>query len=413
MIGFGRRRALAWCSLAALALASAGPAAAAQSYSRINKLFDGGTNGGGSGTVIYHSFRVPSIVKASGNVLLAFCEGRVSSDSDWGNINLVYKRSTNNGATWSNLLEIEGTGPGGWTNPTAVWEPSWDGSHPNGRVHLFFNWNSGDETSMSTIDPGDRKTYYTYSDDNGVTWAAKQDLTSTLKPSAWAWDAVGPGNGIVKTASPDIGRIVVPATKRNFHSDDHGASWEYSYMPTSGTGNLTGESTIVECLGGELYRNDRAVKGNGTWASAKRRWISYGEIGDFPTPTAQSNLLDPAMAASILRYNMSSPDRIIFLNSDSTTTRRRMKVRISYDDGLTWPRDRWLYVGTAPDNHATIGTAEAAGKGGYSSMIKTNDYHVAALVEVNESFTNPGTSNLSIDFHKFNLDWILDGAGDP
>ena len=88
-------------TLACLATSSS----AAQSYTRINKLFDGGTGG-------YHSYRIPSIVCAGNNVLIAFCEGRVSSDDDFGNINLVYKRSTNNGASWSGLMEIEGVGPG-------------------------------------------------------------------------------------------------------------------------------------------------------------------------------------------------------------------------------------------------------------------------------------------------------------
>lgn len=385
-----------------LTLLAVAPVHAAQSYTRINKLFNGGDG-------VNHSYRIPSVIKATGNVLLAFCEGRVSSESDWGNINLVYKRSTDNGATWSGLLEIEGVGPGAWTNPTAVYEAPWTGM-PNGRVHLFFNWHSGDETDMSTIAPGDRKTYYTYSDDNGLTWAAKQDLTGSLLPAGWAWDAVGPGVGIQKTVAPNIGRLVVPATKRNFHSDNHGASWSYTLMPTTGTANITGESTVVECLTGDLLRNDRAT--NAYWTTAKRRWISYGQIGSFPTPVPYDGLLDPKMQASIIRYNMSAPDRVIFLNSDSTANRRRMKVRISYDDGLAWPRDRWLYVGTPPDYHATITAAESAGKGGYSSITKTGDFHIAALVEVNESFTNPGTTNQSIDFHKFNREWILDGEPD-
>ncbi|HEY0946156.1 MAG TPA: sialidase family protein [Opitutaceae bacterium] len=384
---------------------AAASADAAQSYSRINKLFDGGSN---SYYYYYHSFRIPSIVRASGGVLVAFAEGRADDEDDWGNINLVYRRSTDNGATWSPLTEIEGAGLGSWTNPTAVYEGPWTG-HPNGRVHLFFNWHSSEHTDSSTIEPGDRKTYYTYSDDNGVTWQPKQDLTATLLPAGMAWDAVGPGNGIRKSVAPNIGRLIVPATGRNFYSDNHGASWAYARVPTSGT-IKTGESAIAECLGGELYRNDRAT---GTyWPTAKRRWVAYGTIDAFPVLAPQNNLLDPRMQGSLLRYNRDAPDRILFLNSDSTENRRRMKVRISYDDGLTWPRDRWLYVGTPPDYHATIDAAMDAGKGGYSSMTKTGDYHVAALVEVNENFTT-GVPHQSIDFHKFNLEWIRNGQPDP
>ncbi|MCA8973550.1 MAG: exo-alpha-sialidase [Planctomycetes bacterium] len=373
-----------------------------QSYSRINKLFDGDP------AAFYHSFRIPAIVRATGSVLLAFCEGRVGDNDDWGNINLVYKRSTDNGLSWSSLMQLVGVGPGSWTNPTAVYEAPWSG-HPNGRVHLFFNWHDASHTSMATIGHGDRRTYYTWSDDDGQTWQPYQNLTSTLLPPTFTWDAVGPGNGMQKVLAPNVGRLIVPAIHRNFHSDDHGATWHYTMMPTVSTANITSESTIAECNDGTLYRNDRAT--GPYWTQNSRRWISYGEIGNFPTPTPQLNLLDPRSQASMLRYNLSAPGRLIFLNSDSTATRRRMKVRMSYDDGQTWPRERWLYVGTPPDNHATIGTAESAGKGGYSSMTKTADFRIAALVEVNESFTSTSDS-YSLDFHRFDLAWIRNGQSD-
>lgn len=372
------------------------------SYGRTNKLFDGGTNG-------YHSYRIPCVVRAHGNILLAFCEGRVRDRSDWGNINLVYRRSTDNGRTWSALIELEGVGPGGYKNPTAVYERPWSG-RPNGRVHLFYNWHSDQVTSTSGNQHGDVRTFYKYSDDGGLRWSARRDLTAALLPKNFTWDSVGPGAGIQKERSPNIGRLIIPATQRNFYSDDHGATWRYDLVPTSNNKAYTGEATIAECADGSLVRNDRAT---GTyWPTAKRRWVSRGRIGDFPNPAPQSNLYCPRSHASMLRYNINSPPRLIFLNSASTANRRRMKVRISYDDGLTWPRDNWPYVKTPPDNHRTPDAAMNAGKGGYSAMAKTADFHVAALVEIDEGFTSTGT-NMSIDFHRFNLAWILAGAAEP
>src|SRR5689334_5212611 len=49
-------------------------------------LFNGGSEG-------YHSYRIPSIVRTNAGTLLAFAEGRMDSPKDYGNINLVYKRS--------------------------------------------------------------------------------------------------------------------------------------------------------------------------------------------------------------------------------------------------------------------------------------------------------------------------------
>jgi sialidase-1 len=68
-------------------------AAAAAPYHNTMVLFNGGSEG-------YHSFRIPSIVRCNSGTLIAFAEGRMSSNKDYGNINLVYKRSTNNGSTW-------------------------------------------------------------------------------------------------------------------------------------------------------------------------------------------------------------------------------------------------------------------------------------------------------------------------
>src|SRR5690349_9565340 len=57
------------------------------------RLFDGGNES------IYHSFRIPSIIKTKNNTLVAFAEGRRWSPSDYGDINVVFKRSFDNGAT--------------------------------------------------------------------------------------------------------------------------------------------------------------------------------------------------------------------------------------------------------------------------------------------------------------------------
>jgi sialidase-1 len=46
-------------------------------------------------------------------------------------------------------------------------------------------------------------------------------------------------------------------------------------------------------------------------------------------------------------------------------------------------------------------------------MIKTADYHVGALIEVNEDTGNNETSHRSIEFHKFNLPWMLNGSTEP
>lgn len=355
------------------------------------KLFDGGADG-------YHSYRIPSIVRTNSNALIAFCEGRMSSNADYGNINLVYKRSTDNGVTWSSLMQVAGAGLGTYGNPTAVVDRS------NGRIWLFMSWNdsahnqSGTDGYLPINQWGQRRVYVSHSDDDGLTWSSITDMTSTLLPSTYKWDAMGPGVGI------QVGsRLIIPAIGRNIYSDDHGATWHYT-MTETGTLS-TSEATIIDLIDGRLMRNDRPTTASANIAS--RRWVSRGTIeGGFGAYAPDNVLLDEPCEASIMRYT-GSPDRIVFLNSASTVTRGKMRVRISYDGGQTWPISRRIY------DWLTEQQAIDQGKGGYSSMVKTADYTVGALIEINEDVSNSGTSHRSIDFHKWNLPWMLDGATEP
>jgi sialidase-1 len=367
-------------------------AAAAAPYHNTTVLFNGGSEG-------YHSYRIPSIVRTNAGTLIAFAEGRMSDNKDYGNINLVFKRSTNHGSTWSALGEVVGVGPGTWGNPTAVVDRN------TGRVWLWMSWNSGTTNQGGTdgYDPidtwGERKVYVSWSDDDGVSWATPVDKTSSLLPPGFTWDAMGPGVGL-QTSVDHPGRIIIPANRRNIYSDDHGATWQYQLVP-----NGSGEPTIIELIDGRLQRNDRP--GSAQFETAKRRWISTGNIETGWSAWAPHNtLLDPRCEGSVLRYT-GEPSRIMFLNPASTERRCKMRIRISYDEGVTWPISRRTHDWLTDDETCD------QGKGGYSSMAKTADYAVGALIEINEDVSNNATSHRSIEFHKFNLPWILNGATEP
>ncbi|MEH1126005.1 sialidase family protein [Micromonospora sp. CPCC 206061] len=402
---------VAGCLLAGLAVTSVSrPAGAAAPAHSERLLFDGGGSESLNG-ITYHSFRIPSLVRTRSNTLLAFVEGRAAANSDHGNINLLYKRSTDNGATWSGLREVVGAGQGTWGNPTAVVDQS------NNKVWLFMSWNpagysiNGVDGTTKITAWEHRKVYVSSSTDDGLSFSDPVDMTATLKPRTmadgdpWAWDAIGPGVGI----QTSTGRLVIPAQHRNIYSDDHGVTWKVQRITTSGGAYQEGtsEGTVLELTDGRLMRNDRAT--STVWNTGKRRWVSRGTIGgSFSTFAPHDTLLDPAMQGSVLRYNLDSPTRIVFLNSASTVTRTKMNLRISYDEGRTWPVHRFLSDAPLPD-WAALGSGAWA-EGGYSSMAKTADYYVGALVEVNENTGNSGTSHRSIVFRKVNLPWILNGT---
>ncbi|MFC4852362.1 sialidase family protein [Actinophytocola glycyrrhizae] len=387
--------------LAVLLPAAPQASAAAESHSE-RILFNGGNES--MNGITYHSFRIPSLVRTNKNTLIAFAEGRAAGNGDFGNINLVYKRSTDNGASWSSLREVIGAGQGVWGNPTAVVDRS------DNRIWLFMNHQPATSGTVNSWD--DRQVWVSSSTDDGLTWSAPVNRSSTLKPrtlasgASWNWDAVGPGVGI-QTTYRNPGRLVIPAQHRNIYSDDHGATWRVQVLRTTSGAAMeqTGEATVLELADGSLYRNDRPT--TRVWESAKRRQVARGSIeSGFAAFRAASCLLDPKNEASVMRYNADAPARLAFVNSASTQTRTKMRIRISEDEGRTWAYSRPFSDAPLPGQSGTYK------EGGYSSIVKTADYHVGALVEVNENVSSNSTSHRSIAFRKVNLPWIQGGVDD-
>lgn len=376
--------------------------AAAQSHSE-KIIFDGG-GGDVLNGLRYHSFRIPSLIRTNTDRLIAFVEGRAANNADFGNINLVYKVSDDNGATWSTLREVVGAGQGTWGNPTAVVDRS------TNKVWLFLNFQPEGHSPVDSWD--DRQVWLTSSADNGNTWASPVNMSDTLKPRtladgrSWNWDAVGPGVG-VQTTYRNPGRLVIPAQHRTIYSDDHGVTWKSATLRTTAGAAMeqTGESTVLELASGELYRNDRPT--SATAAIQERRWVTRGTVENGFRPfAAASCLLDPVNEGSTMRYNADAPARLAFVNSASTETRTKMRIRMSEDEGRTWAYSRPFSDAPLP------GEGGSYREGGYSSIVKTADYHVGALVEVNENTSSSSTSHRSIAFRKVNLPWIQGGVRD-
>ncbi|WP_162606346.1 sialidase family protein [Jiangella asiatica] len=379
-------------------------AAAAPSHSE-KIIFDGDDDDILNG-IDYHSFRIPALVRTTEDTLIAFAEGRASTNDDYGNINLVYKRSTNDGATWSSLDEVVGSGQGVWGNPTPVVD------HETGTIWLFMNHQPVGSDPVNSWD--DRQVWMSWSIDDGLTWADPVNMSATLKPrtladgSSWNWDAVGPGVGI-QTRVSNPGRLVIPAQHRHIYSDDNGETWRVDVMETTSGAPMeqTSEATVLELANGQLYRNDRPIRT--IWESSKRRFVSVGSIGGGFTPyAAASCLLDPHNQGSTMRYNSDDPARLAFVNSASTTTRTKMRIRMSEDEGQTWSYSRPFSDAPLP-----LGGVGNYHEGGYSSIAKTADFHVGALIEVNEDTSDNENSHRSIAFRKVNLPWIQAGVGEP
>ncbi|MCA9241637.1 MAG: exo-alpha-sialidase, partial [Planctomycetales bacterium] len=297
-----------------------------------------------------HTYRIPSLVAAPDGTLLAFCEARNRSRSDAGDIDLVVKRSTDNGNTWSHALVLWDDGPNTCGNPCAVVDRA------TGVVWLLMTWNSG-VVHESKIQPGfgedSRRVFVTHSDDNGQSWEPPREITRQVKPAAWSWYATGPGAGIQLERGEHRGRLVIPCdhgparteSKRSrshvIYSDDHGATWQ---LGGSVIGD-TNESEVVELSDGRLMLNMRNSD-----RTQDTRLVATSEDGgeNWSAPSHDDTLVEPICQASIrrMRWEVSeSPSVILFSNPATRSKRRHLTVRASYDDGQTWPVARRLHSG--------------------------------------------------------------------
>ncbi|MDQ1913592.1 exo-alpha-sialidase [Paenibacillus sp. GD4] len=333
-----------------------------------------------SGTEGYHTFRIPSLLTTKSGTLLAFAEGRKNSASDTGDIDLVLKRSFDQGRTWQPLQMVCDDGPNTCGNPTPVQDEN------TGRIWLFMTHNYGEDTIEeinSGTGRGVRTIWSTYSDDDGATWSPRVNRFEEVQPPNTRWDATGPGIGIQLRHGPAQGRLVIPAIGRNIQSDDHGATWYQS-------GRLPGglnEATVVELSDGTLMRNDRLSSNQ----HLKRRGISTSpDQGATWSPiTYDPVLIDPICEASIVRYkpadNAEGNRMLLFANPADQNRRENMTVRISYDDGQTWTTSKTVYEG-----HSA-----------YSSLSVLPDGKGALLFEGGEF-----TPYDKIMFAVFNMEWF-------
>ncbi|MBI5760424.1 MAG: exo-alpha-sialidase [Planctomycetales bacterium] len=300
-----------------------------------------------SGQGSYHSYRIPSVIVSAKGTVLALCEGRKKSRSDAGDIDLVLKRSLDGCKSWQPMQVVWDDGPNTCGNPCPVVDRS------TGTIWLLMTHNLGQDTEAKLVDSkseGTRTAWVTHSTDEGVTWTNPVEITKDVKQPDWTWYATGPGVGI-QTRS---GRLVIPCdnkvavTKgRQSHvifSDDHGQTWKLGGV----VGPNCNESQVVELTDGSLLLNMRSYEAN------HRRLIATSRDGGvtWSAPKEDRALIEPVCQASIIRLPGDKP-RLLFSNPASTK-REKLTLKLSLDEGKTWPVVRELHAGPAAYSCLTV-----------------------------------------------------------
>ena len=258
-----------------------------------------------SGRDGYDTYRIPALLTTGKGTLLAFCEGRKDSRRDHGNIDLLIRRSTDGGETWSRQEVVWDDGGNTCGNPCPVVDQE------TGTIWLLLTHNPGDEGLREIRLPGARGTrtvWVTSSEDDGKTWAPPREITATTKKPGWDWYATGPGVGIQLRQGPHRGRLVIPCDysyptsnpdevvhqyegppigfgSHVIYSDDHGKSWHLG-------GNIqpqANECQVAELTDGRILLNFRSYFGRNLRGRCleQRRWHDLvGVAGRSPVDRA-------------------------------------------------------------------------------------------------------------------------------
>lgn len=345
-------------------------AAGADAAPRFTDVFLAGQEG-------YHTYRIPALVVGNKGTLLAFCEGRKTGRNDHGDVDLVLKRSTDGGKTWSRLQ--------------LVYEEGGDQKITIGNACPVVDRETGTIWLPFTRDNND--VFVTSSDDEGQTWARPKQITADVKHADWNWYATGPGNGIQLTRGPHKGRLVIPCDHRVknkgdwnqagrshvFYSDDHGRSWKLGGITDWGMN----ECAVVELNSGALLLNMRSYRGKGCRGVATSRdgGLTWSETVDAPA------LIESVCQASLVRCASPDPELgswLVFSNPATTTGRHHLTVRISLDDGQTWPITRLIYEGSAAYSSLTSlpgGESGGKGSGWVGLLFERDDYGKITFTE--------------------------------
>ena len=390
-----------------------GGCASAAPFCEITNIFEEKTDG-------FASYRIPGIVVTARGTVLVYCEARKHSSADWGEIEIRMRRSTDGGVAFSAPQHVAHLGPRLPRNPANADQP--DGkavgrpgeqtvNNPvaiaarDGSVHLLY--------CVEYM-----RCFHMRSTDDGLTWSPPREITDAYEPFRrtvpWTIIATGPGHGI-ELAN---GRLLVPvwiatsdgsphggASAAVISSDDQGETWHAGdiVVPNDGAGLQPSESSVAELGDGRVMFVAR------NHGAPNRKLVAFSGDGvtGWTRPAYAEDLVEPICMSGLVEFPAASPTaprRLLFSHPNSLGRRddgeqpggRRdrlnLAVRMSDDDGRTWPVSRSLEPGPSgysdlavlPDG--TILCLFERGRGMPAAGEKVWPYAFISLARFNEAW---------------------------
>lgn len=358
----------------------------------------------------YHNYRVPGILTSPNGVILATVEARRGRGGDWDGNDVLLRRSSDGGVTWSApqiVASCDDYGPGPISNFVMI------AGRSDGSVHALYCHNYA-------------RVFYLRSHDDGATWSAPREITESLEAFRerypWRVIATGPGHGI----QLESGRLVVPvwmstgeggefgagklghrpSDVASIYSDDQGQTWQCGETVVYHSARVRNpsETIPVQLSNGRVLFNIRSE------STENRRLIATSPDGahDWQIETWDEALLEPVCMASILKLAQRSEQGIpyiVFANPDNLENelvkpggnlahdRKRLTVKLSPDDCQTWTHARII----------------EAGPSGYSDLAQAGDGAILCIYE--DGMLERMTDTAAVSVARFDLDWVT-GSND-
>jgi len=401
------RAALA--TLSAVLLTTPAPAGAPRLEK--SELFEAGVGG-------HKLYRIPGIVVTAKGSVLAYCEARKYTGLDWDDIEILLRRSTDGGQTWSAPAALPRPGGTFARNPAAVKRNLAKAGQLTLNNPIAIVDRAGPVHFLFCVEYG--RCFYTRSDDDGVTFAAPVEVVRPFEDFRRDYEcnviATGPAHGI----QLKNGRLVAavwlstgagnnahhPSVVSTIASDDGGKTWQRGDIIARDDGTLTdpNETALVQLADGRVLVNMRND------SRAHRRAVASSPDGltRWTPPAFHEQLREPICMASLCRLSekgASDRNRLLFANPDSVPAdardekafkmypRKNLTVRLSYDEGQTWHVARVLDPGTS----------------GYSDLAVGPDGTIYCLYERGSTDGRDHFATRTLTLARFNLEWLSEG----